>query len=112
MRGAEARHAFENSASGLEQTPDERAVDLGVIGLQDGRRDARYPALAAVILVRQGLRESRGLPPAGQPDRLERELVVALLLGNHGLDAEEVLSQNAEARHYIQVSVRDAEPDA
>ena len=112
MGRGEARHTLQNRAICLEQTTQERAVHSRVVGFQDGGRDPRHPALAGVIIAGQVPWRTRRLPPASEPDGLQGQLLVALLRGDHRLKAEEILGENAQAVSDVEVSVRDAQPDA
>jgi len=55
--------ADRDRAVGLEQAPDERRVDVAVVGVEHGVGHVRRVALARVTLVRRALGESARLPP-------------------------------------------------
>jgi len=74
-----ACRAVRDGTVGLEDAPNEGAVDRGIIGGEYRVGNSRYRALAAMILGRRELGEAARFPPEGQGDRVSRELDVAAL---------------------------------
>src|SRR5262245_6373805 len=69
MRSADAWNTIQDRSVGLEEAPEEGRVNNWIVRLKDRRRNARYPALSCMAILRQPLSESCGLPPPGYPYR-------------------------------------------
>ena len=96
----------------LEETAQEAAVDLAVVGVQDRVGNVGAPALAGMALERAVLREPARLPPDRQRDRVQRDLGVSLARQQVRVEAEELAAERDEPVEDVVVSVGHAEPDS